>query len=197
MGNYQLQSDSQTTLISIPPYPGDLRDYLFRSAKNNLLNNSSLLDFQVQAITGCYALTQKPGYMPGISPVGPGDGYTEITFNDSETSDWSNPITVNIVDKIVLSPSQISSLSPTPSPTSFQFNVSVGDKTCPIIAESNSTVTDLTFNPAIEELNFKANGQTGTTGYCIITIPTILVWGELSIYKDETLPGKKRRLHPI
>ncbi len=187
MGDYQLQSDSQTTLITIPPYPCDLRDYLFRPSMNNPLNNSTLLDFQVQAITGYYAITQKPGYMPGIPPVGPGDGYTEITFNDTESSDWSNPITVNIVDKITLSPSQISSLNPTPGPTSFQFNVSVEDKTYPVIADSNSTVTDLTFNPATKELNFKANGQTGTTGYCRITIPATLVEGELSIYKDETL----------
>ena len=69
----------------------------------------------------------------------------------------------------------------------IQFDVSVGDKTYPVVANSNSTITDLTFNPATKELNFKANGHTGTTGYCTITIPTNLVSGELSIYRDEII----------
>ena len=77
--------------------------------------------------------------------------------------------------------------SQTATPSSFQFDVSFGDKTYPVITNSNSTVTDLTFNPVIKELNFKVDGQSGTTGYCTITIPTNLVFGELSVYKDEIL----------
>jgi len=95
-------------LITIPPHPSP---YLFDPfTYSTVLNNSTLLDFQVQAQTGYYAITQKPGYMPGMPPVGSGDGYSEITFNPAESSDWSDTITVNLNDQTTLSPSQISSL---------------------------------------------------------------------------------------
>ena len=84
-------------------------------------------------------------------------------------------------------PSPTPSQSAAPTPSTFQFNVSVEDKTYPIIANSNSTVSEVNFNPAAKELNFKVSGQTGTTGFCTITIPTSLIWGELSVYKDGSL----------
>jgi len=69
--------------------------------------NYTMLDFQLQAITGFYSITQKPGSIPGApihfqSP----DGYTEITFNPAESSDWSKTQTVNL-----------NQTSTTPSPT--------------------------------------------------------------------------------
>ncbi len=93
-GNYNLQSNSKTTIISIPPLPG--MSLLGSILSSPLLNNSTLLDFQVEAKTGYYAITQKPGYMPGMPPLGSGDGYSEITFNPAETSEWSNTQTVNL-----------------------------------------------------------------------------------------------------
>jgi hypothetical protein len=114
-GDGQLQSDSKTTLIEIKtPYPSD---YPFDPSLQTFLNNSTVLDFQVQAKTGYYLVTQKPGYMPGIPPVGPGNGYTEITFNESETSDWSNTQTITLSANVPLnpSPSPNTSASPTPS----------------------------------------------------------------------------------
>ena len=180
----ELQSDSNTTLIAIKtPYPSD---YPFVPPLKSFLNNSSVLDFQVRARTGYYV----------VVPI---QGGADIYFNASETSDWSNTQTVNLTQPLsphptaTMQPTAAPTASPTPTsfptatPSSFQFNVSVGDKTYPVTADSNSTVTDLTFNPATKELNFKVSGQTGTTGYCKITIPTPLVWGELSIYKDEIL----------
>jgi len=175
----ELQSEASTTTITIKtPYQSD---YPFTEGMKTFVN-SSLLDFQVRANTGYYLIV--PIY-----------GGSDISFNVSETSDWSNTQTVNLTQSssphptATMQPTAAPTASPTPtsSPTSFQFSVPVGDKTYPVTANSNSTVTDLTFNPATRELNFKANGQTGTTGYCRITIPTNLVWGELSIYKDEVL----------
>jgi hypothetical protein len=175
----ELQSEASTTTITIrTPYPSD---YPFTEGIETFVNGS-LLDFQVRANTGYYL----------VVPI---TGGADTYFNVSETSDWSNTQTVNLTQPLsphptaTFQPTAAPTTSPTPtsSPSSFQFTVSVGDKTYPVTANSNSTVTDLTFNPDTKELNFKANGQTGTTGYCIITIPTNLVWGELSIYKDEVL----------
>jgi hypothetical protein len=58
-------------------------------------------------VTGYYSITQKPGYIPG-APIHAqsADGYTEITFNPAESSDWSNTQTVNLNET-----------SPSPSPT--------------------------------------------------------------------------------
>jgi hypothetical protein len=182
-GDYQLQSDSETTIITIKtPYPSD---YPFVSPLQRFVNGS-LIDFQLQAVTGYYR----------VVPI---QGGADTYFNASDSSDWSNTQTVNLTQSLsphptaTMQPTAPPTTSPTPTsiptatPSSYQFNVSVGDKTYPVTANSNSTVTDLTFNPATKELNFKVSGQTGTTGYCKITIPTTLVWGELSIYKDEIL----------
>jgi hypothetical protein len=178
----ELQSEASTTTITIKtPYQSD---YPFVEGVKMVVN-SSLLDFQVRANTGYYL----------VVPI---QGGADTYFNVSETSDWSNTQTVNLTQPLsphptaTFQPTAAPTASPTPTsspttPSSFQFTVSVGDKTYPVTTNSNSTVTDLTFNPATKELNFKANGQTGTTGYCRITIPTNLVGGELSIYKDEIL----------
>jgi hypothetical protein len=67
----------------------------------------------------------------------------------------------------------------------FTFLVSVGEKTYEVSAKSNSSVSDLSFIEALKELRFIVNGESGTTGFCNITIPADLIWGELSIYKDD------------
>jgi hypothetical protein len=110
--NYQLQSNSKTTVITIPSVPnGPLFPPIVYST---ILNNSTLIDFQVQAQTGYYAMTQKSGPIPGgLLQFQSPDGYTEITFNESETSDWSNPITVDLNKMAVATP------SPTPTVPEF------------------------------------------------------------------------------
>ena len=165
-GEGQSQSDTENTLMEI-------RIDTFYFLPNDEIKsidkaNPTLMNFQVRAQTGNYSREYIQGQMPG-TPIQT-DGYWETTFNESETSDWSDTITVDLKDKITLSPSQIASLNPTPNPSptltptptgsptvtptatpsSFQFDVSVGDETYPVTADSNSTVTDLTFNPAIK-----------------------------------------------
>jgi hypothetical protein len=112
--DYTLQSNSKTTIISIP---SDSNDPLFSLMVNRTIpSNSKLIDFQVQAVTGYYAVTQKPGPIPGgpLNFTSP-DGYTEITFNESAASDWSNPITVD------LSKMAIVTIGATPTPTVPEF----------------------------------------------------------------------------
>ena len=52
---------------------------------------------------------------------------------------------------------------------------------------SNSTVSDLTFNQTECSLRFTVDGLTGTTCFCNITIPSELMSGSFSIYKDDVL----------
>ena len=88
--NGQLQSDSNTTVLTIPSYPSE---YLF-GHPSHPLSNISVLDFQLQAETGYYLENYVEGQMPGA--LLETDGYWETTFNKSETSDWSSTQTVNL-----------------------------------------------------------------------------------------------------
>jgi hypothetical protein len=116
--DYVLQSDSKTTTITIPPVPDGM---LFSQMVNRTLgNNSTLIDFQVQAVSGYYTVTQKQGPIPGgpLQYQSP-DGYTEITFNESQASDWSNPITVDLSKMAVVT------LTPTPSVPEFPIKATL------------------------------------------------------------------------
>lgn len=72
----------------------------------------------------------------------------------------------------------------------FTFLVSVGEKTYEVSAKSNSSVSEFTFVEDLKEVRFVVDGESGTTGFCNITIPADLIWGELSVYKDEYLITK-------
>jgi hypothetical protein len=121
-GNYYLQSDSKTTLITIPPVPADS---LFPSIiSSTLLNNSTFLEFQAQAQTGYYAVTNVSGPPPLISPA-PQQWHTEITFNKSETSDWSNILTVDLNEEIVVTPTPASTVPAFPATLVFVASVGI------------------------------------------------------------------------
>jgi hypothetical protein len=87
----------------------------------------------------------------------------------------------------IASPTASESPSQSPVPTPLQFSVTVENKDYPIKAYTNSTVSEMTFNPTLKELKFKTSGEAGTVGYCTILVPTSLIWGELSVHKDDTL----------
>jgi len=132
-GDYYLQSNSDTTIISIPPIPGLPVSILSLP----LLDNSTLLDFQVQAVTGFYSVTWQPGYMPGMpTQCQTGDGYWDITFNPAQSSDWSPTQTVAMPvssnsPSSTLVPTQVpfSTSNPTANSTSDPTNMATQNKT--------------------------------------------------------------------
>ncbi len=97
--DYNLQSNSKTSIISIPPVPAPS---LFTLGPLNRLNNSTLIDFQVQAVTGYYSITNESGPPALISPA-PQNWHMEITFYPAESSDWSNTQTVNLNETSTIS----------------------------------------------------------------------------------------------
>ena len=54
-------------------------------------------------------------------------------------------------------------------------------------ANSNSTVSGLTFNQPSKELTFNVNGTLGTSGFCNITIPANLMSEPFSLFRDNVL----------
>lgn len=100
--DYKVQSDSKTTIISLPKVPGTS---LFPPmVYGSILNNATLIDFQLQAQTGYYAISNVSGPPALISPA-PQQWHTEITFNESATSDWSSSLIVDLIEMAVVTPS--------------------------------------------------------------------------------------------
>jgi hypothetical protein len=56
-----------------------------------------------------------------------------------------------------------------------------------VTTESNSTISNFTFIKEEKKLLFNVTGATGKTGYCNISIPEELLWGEFSIFMDGSL----------
>ena len=52
---------------------------------------------------------------------------------------------------------------------------------------SNSSISTFQFNSSIEQLSFNVTGSNGTTGFCNVSIPDDLLWGEFFVYKDDFL----------
>ncbi len=75
-----------------------------------------------------------------------------------------------------------------PTPTSTDNNTSTETTSTNYFSiDSNSTVTDLTFNSTNSHLSFTLSGPTGTAGYAKVTIAKILMPnGNLEVFMDET-----------
>jgi hypothetical protein len=135
-GDYTLQSNSDTTIISISPETGGAE-----ILSTPFFDNSTSFDFQVQAVTGFYSVTWKPGYMPGMpTQYQSGNGYWDITFNPAESSDWSPTQTVAMP---VSSNSPSSTLVPTQIPFSASNPAanSTNDPTGRFTQDENTTKT--------------------------------------------------------
>jgi hypothetical protein len=184
-GNYQLQSDSQTTLITIPPHPDDLRHYLFPP---NWPNTSNLVDFQVEAVSGYYLVKYVQGQMPG-APLQT-NGYSEITFNKSETSDWSSIQTVDISKGTASTspnptaneqPTAMITPSPTPAfaPASATIEASTENGDTINLGINGNITSEQMSKPTITTnqsqnsttISFNLTGQNGAVGLGNLTIP--------------------------
>jgi len=70
---------------------------------------------------------------------------------------------------------------------SYTFPITVEAQNFTVHATSNSSISDLEFNQSLNQISFNVKGFTGTTGFCNISIPQNLLWGEFSIYKNNSL----------
>ena len=53
---------------------------------------------------------------------------------------------------------------------------------------SNSSLTHFIFNQSLAQISFKATGKSGTVGYCNVTIPNNLLWGDFTVLIDGDPP---------
>ncbi len=73
------------------------------------------------------------------------------------------------------------------SPVELLHNMTVDENTYIISTFSNSTVSNLAFTRAEARLSFTVDGLSGTSGFCDITIPSELMSGTFSLFKDDVL----------
>jgi len=60
----------------------------------------------------------------------------------------------------------------------YTFSVVWGAETFIVFVESNSTVSNFAFNQPDKEISFNVTGSDGTIGFCNVTIPKALLYGE-------------------
>ena len=54
--------------------------------------------------------------------------------------------------------------------------------------KTNSTILNFTFDQPNRKITFKVSGPSGTIGFCNVTIPNTLLWGDFTLLVDGNLP---------
>jgi len=125
-----------------------------------------------------------------------GDGNTGngIIATHAYTSPGTFTVTLNVTDNEGLWNTVSTSITIDSERTIVQ-EFTVDRITFAIYITSNSTVSNVTFNRAFTPeglpdqgiITFSVTGSTGSVGFCNVTIPNNLMWGDLIILVDETL----------
>ena len=71
------------------------------------------------------------------------------------------------------------------TPEIHTFNISVETQDFNITVFSNSTISNFIFNQTLKELKFNVESLTGTTGFCNVSIPSDLMWGDFLLSMDD------------
>jgi hypothetical protein len=122
-------------------------------------------------------------FLSSFGTAGAGNGQ----FNGTMGIATNNVGSIYVID-LLNSRVQKFVFQPDTAPTlPFQQDVTVENNTYTIAGSSNSTISDISFDSSLKELRFNTSGETGTNGFCNIQIPNALMWGDLSVYRDDVL----------
>lgn len=123
-------------------------------------------------------ITNLKGYTPTSASYSPDRKYL-YTVNPKSDSITMVDLTSEDVVKITTLPSPL----PIRVCAAFWENVQY---LVPI--RSNSSISDFVFNQTLAQISFNATGESGTAGYCNVTIPNNLLWGEFTVLIDGNPP---------
>ena len=70
-------------------------------------------------------------------------------------------------------------------PIEQNFEVTVENVTYPVSILTNSTIHEFCFNATSKQLSFNVTCTTAATGFCNVSIPSNLMWGDFSLYMDD------------
>jgi len=128
-------------------------------------------------------ITNLKGYTPTSTSYSPDRKYL-YTVNPKSDSITMVDLTLGDVVKIIELPSPLPVKVCAVVWEDFQYLVPI---------RSNSTVTDFIFNQTLAQVSFKVTSGSGTVGYCNVTIPNDLLWGEFTVQMDGNPPRESIR----
>jgi len=75
-----------------------------------------------------------------------------------------------------------------PWSTTRIFNIAWGEETYHVTTLCNSTVASFRFNYTLQQISFNVTGPSGTAGFCNVTFPNALLWGDFTVDVDGDSP---------
>lgn len=153
-------------------------------------------------VTAGYLVSSSPAVVDGVLYFGSHDGnvyaldatsgaiLSNYTINNTPgTFVYSSPAFDNGVVYIGSGDHRVYALngSLTPPPVTETFEVADGDDIYLVETCSNSTVSHFVFDAESSYIMLNATGDSATAGFCNITVPQDLIWGDFAVYLDETL----------
>ena len=157
---------------------------------------------EIWKVTAGSLIYSSPVVVDGMLYVGSGDGnvyaidcntgaiLSNYTVNNTPgPAVYSSPAVVDGVIYIGSCDHRVYALngSLTPPPAKETFDVIDGDDTYVVETWSNSTVSHFAFDAESSSIQLNATTDSETAGFCNITIPQNLTWGDFSVYLDEML----------
>ncbi|MGD2066349.1 MAG: NosD domain-containing protein [Candidatus Bathyarchaeota archaeon] len=140
-------------------------------SSGDVIYHNSFIDNTVQTSVTSSSCTWDDGYPSGgnywsdyIGTDADGDGIGDTPYVIDEGNQDNYPLTKPL--------GTIESM----------FNVTTENATLYVGISSNSSISEFEFSQSSKQVSFNVTGLTGTTGFCNITIPEDLLWGDFSLY---------------
>ena len=78
-------------------------------------------------------------------------------------------------------------------PTTYLHKAEWNETIYVVETKTNSTVLNFTFDQPNRKITFNASAPSGTTGFCNVTIPNMLLWGDFTVLINGTPPTSLTR----
>ncbi len=149
---------------------------LFKSENNLIYHNNFLNNAKQVRSYDSLINTWDDGYVYGyLSGGNYWDDYGEIDGDGNGIGDTPYVIDANNADRYPL----VVPLGPIP--------IVWDGMIFPVELNGNSTISRFRFDASQRMISFNVTGPTGIIGFCNISIPEDLLWGDFSVYLDEAL----------
>ena len=69
-------------------------------------------------------------------------------------------------------------------PSTYLHKAELNETIYPVETKTNSTILNFAFDQLNRKISFNVYGHSGTTGFCNVTIPNTLLWGDFTVLVD-------------
>lgn len=128
-----------------------------------------------------YSYSNETGYFV-IDGLLPGEYLIKISKEGYETVTWFESVGAAQAFESSISMKRLESYA---GEATVVFDVIVDGETYPVAVTTNSTVSDFNFSQENMQISFTVAGIDGTTGFCNVTIPNILLGGPYTVLVND------------